>query len=89
VAEFEEAKEFERMILSVVLVLIIVESLDKAYTVKGFRLLSMTMATVKRVKRNVLIKKARKALWLRTPTQLLIQGQWWSNRSTHTLQIAQ
>lgn len=23
------------------------------------------------------------------PTQLLIQGQWWSKRSTHLLQIAQ
>ena len=31
----------------------------------------------------------RKVLWLCTPTQLLIQGQWWSNLSTHLLQIAQ
>ena len=28
-------------------------------------------------------------LWFPTPTQLLIQGQWWSKRSTHMLQMAQ
>jgi hypothetical protein len=28
-------------------------------------------------------------LWLLAPTQLLIQGQWWSKRSTHLLHIAQ
>lgn len=33
--------------------------------------------------------KQRNALWFLTPTQLLIQGQWWSNLSTHQLQIAQ
>tara|TARA_B110000285_G_scaffold215060_1_gene261031 strand:- start:249 stop:536 length:288 start_codon:yes stop_codon:yes gene_type:complete len=34
-------------------------------------------------------KKVKKALWLPAPTQLLIQGQWWSNLSTHVLQIEQ
>lgn len=33
--------------------------------------------------------KTKKELWLLTPTQLFIHGQWWSNRSTHRLQIAQ
>ena len=35
------------------------------------------------------IRNIRKALLLRIPTQLLSQGQWWSNLSTHRLQIAQ
>jgi len=26
---------------------------------------------------------------LRSPTQVLSQGQWWSNRATHLLQITQ
>ena len=27
--------------------------------------------------------KSKKYFWLRWPTVLLIQGQWWSMRSTH------
>lgn len=38
---------------------------------------------------QVNIKNIMNAPWLRVPTQLLIQGQWWSKRSTHRLQIAQ
>ena len=40
--------------------------------------------TVSRVTINT-----RNELWLFTPTQLFIQGQWWSNLSTQRLQIAQ
>ena len=36
-----------------------------------------------------IMMKTRKELWLFTPTQLFIQGQWWSNLSTHLLQMAQ
>lgn len=35
------------------------------------------------------VKNIRNQLWLETPTQLLTQGQWWSNLSTHLLQIEQ
>ena len=35
------------------------------------------------------IKKHMKTPWLLIPTQLLIHGQWWSNRSTHLLHILQ
>lgn len=38
---------------------------------------------------SVKSRKRRKNLWFRSPTQLLIQGQWWSNLSTHLLQIEQ
>eukprot|EP00354_Favella_ehrenbergii_P004456 CAMPEP_0170452794 /NCGR_PEP_ID=MMETSP0123-20130129/1573_1 /TAXON_ID=182087 /ORGANISM="Favella ehrenbergii, Strain Fehren 1" /LENGTH=158 /DNA_ID=CAMNT_0010714917 /DNA_START=887 /DNA_END=1363 /DNA_ORIENTATION=- len=41
----------------------------------------------KQVERDT--KKTKNALLLRTPTQLFSQGQWWSNRSTHLLQMAQ
>mmetsp|Transcript_33079 Transcript_33079/g.37972 ORF Transcript_33079/g.37972 Transcript_33079/m.37972 type:complete len:132 (+) Transcript_33079:379-774(+) len=37
-------------------------------------------------------EKNRKSMnieWFLTPTQLLIQGQWWSNLSTHLLQMLQ
>ena len=33
--------------------------------------------------------KLKKALWLLMPTQLFIQGQWWSNLSQQRLQMAQ
>lgn len=33
--------------------------------------------------------KAIKYLWLLMPMQLFIQGQWWSNLSTHWLQVPQ
>lgn len=35
------------------------------------------------------MRKIKNARWFFKPTQLLIQGQWWSNRSTHLLQVAQ
>jgi hypothetical protein len=31
-----------------------------------------------KMKSQVEARKARKELWFLTPTQLLIQGQWWS-----------
>lgn len=55
----------------------------------GESLLSTTVITEKTIKRNVDPRNIRKELWLLTPTQLLIQGQWWSKRSTQTLQMAQ
>lgn len=38
---------------------------------------------------QIVNRKSTNALWFLQPTQLLIQGQWWSNRSTHWLQMAQ
>ena len=35
------------------------------------------------------VKKQINQMWFDTPTQLLIQGQWWSKRSTQRLQTAQ
>ena len=35
------------------------------------------------------VKNPRKWWWFPFPTQLLIQGQWWSNLSTHLLQMLQ
>ncbi len=35
------------------------------------------------------LMNTKNALWLFMPTQELSHGQWWSNRSTHLLQIAQ
>ena len=35
------------------------------------------------------IRKIRKAPWFLVPIQLSIQGQWWSNLSTHLSQIFQ
>jgi len=34
-------------------------------------------------------KNSMNEVWLFTPTQLLIQGQWWSNLSTQWLQVLQ
>jgi len=34
---------------------------------------------------NIVWTKITKYLWLFAPTQLLIQGQWWSKRSTQWL----
>lgn len=52
-------------------------------------LLEITIPKENRIKSIVKVRKDKKALWFLIPTQLLIQGQWWSNRSTHTLQMAQ
>lgn len=49
----------------------------------------MTMPIWKMILNQMVKRKRRKALWLPIPTQLLIQGQWWSNLSTHWLHIAQ
>lgn len=38
---------------------------------------------------NIEIINQAKTPWLAVPTQLFIQGQWWSNLSTHRLQIEQ
>ena len=41
-------------------------------------------------KNNIRItRNTQNRLWLLTPTQLLIQGQWWSQFSTHLLQNLQ
>lgn len=52
---------------------------------------SMTMLEII-IKTSIKISEkinTRYGLWLWMPTQLLIQGQWWSNLSTHLLQVAQ
>lgn len=54
---------------------------------------SVNIATLDAIIRKSTVRSVtmntRNELWLLTPTQLLIQGQWWSNRSTHLLHIAQ
>jgi len=54
---------------------------------------SASMAMLEAIIKTRIIRsvdmKTKKELWLLTPTQLLIHGQWWSNLSTQRLQIAQ
>lgn len=56
---------------------------QKTHALKVFATIVMTILV------QIENKNITKALWFLIPTQLFIQGQWWSNLSTHLLHIAQ